>query len=119
MPAMTSVIISESSIPSICAPFWMISRLTPAAKRLSFHFFLTDLAVRSVSDFDGRTRAVAATSPVSSSTANRTFSISLCGSTSEQIPQPWETAARTSSSGQPSASSSSLVLAQCWSGNCS
>jgi hypothetical protein len=43
---------------------------------------------------DGRTRAAAATSPVSSSIAKRALSRSVTGSTSMQIPHPWDATAR-------------------------
>ena len=55
------------SMPSISAPRSMTERSTPAAKRLSFHFFFTDLAVKSKTLLLGRTSAEVATSPVSSS----------------------------------------------------
>ena len=55
--------------PSISAPFSITDRSTPAANFLSFHFFFTDLASISITLFEGLTRALVATSPVSSSTA--------------------------------------------------
>ncbi|MCU0539776.1 MAG: hypothetical protein MUF46_07815 [Desulfobacterales bacterium] len=97
----------------MAAPFSMMARSTPAAKRLSFHFFLTDAASMSSTLFEGRTRAAVATSPVSSSTAKSTFSMSLRGSTAEQIPQPWLTTARMISSGQRRPRRISSLLRQC------
>ena len=50
---------------------------TPRANALSFIFFRTDRASTSCRLFDGRTSAVAVISPVSSSTANSVFAISV------------------------------------------
>ena len=69
IPRMVSVISSGSSTPSMAAPVSMMERSTPAAKRLSFHFFLTEAASMSRTLFEGRTSAAVVTSPVSSSTA--------------------------------------------------
>ena len=81
--------LSETGGPSrMAAPFSMTSRLTPAANDFSFHFFFTDLGAMSSTLRLGRTSAVAATSPVSSSIANSVFSRSVFGSTSVQMPQP-------------------------------
>ena len=110
MPIIVSLIKSGSSIPSMFAPFSMIERSTPAAKRLSFHFFLTDLVLTSSTLLDGRTRTVVTTRPVSSSMVYRTFSISDYGLTSVQIPQPWLTTARMYSSGQSFSRKISSVL---------
>ena len=46
-----------------------MGRLTARAKALSFHFFMTDFAVKSESERLGLTSATAITNPVSSSTA--------------------------------------------------
>ena len=62
------------SIPSISAPWEMTSLEQPAANFLSLNFFLMELA--SIPSMPvGRILAAAPISPVSSSTANNTFSI--------------------------------------------
>ena len=53
----------------------MTSRLTPAAKRLSLYFFLSDFTLKSMTDLLGRMTMAAPMRPVSSSVANRIFSI--------------------------------------------
>lgn len=45
----------------------MTSRLTPAAKRLSLYFFLSDFTLKSMTDLLGRMTMAAPMSPVSSS----------------------------------------------------
>jgi cytochrome c peroxidase len=95
MASMVSPVSVGRSTPSMAAPFSITPRSTPAAKERSFHRFSTDFTGRSSTLLEGRTSAAAVTSPVSSSMANRVFSMRLCGSSSEQIPQPWETTART------------------------
>src|SRR5699024_2780405 len=72
------------------APVRIISLEHPAANRLSLNFFFT--LDTSISDtlFDGRIRAAAQISPVNSSAAKSTFSISCTGSTSLHTPYPWE-----------------------------
>ena len=99
MPSMVSAIKSTNSILSRAAPFSIIVLSTPAANRLSFHFLVTDLAVRSITLRDGRTNAEVVTRPVSSSMAYKTFSSSDSGSTSVHSPHPWLIAARIYSSG--------------------
>ncbi len=84
----TTPMCSDSSTPSIAAPASTSPRFTPAAKLLSFHFFLTDLTLTSSRDLLGRTKAVATIKPVSSSTAYSVFSSWVWGWTSVQIPQP-------------------------------
>ena len=66
---------SSSSQPTISAPLRMTSRLTPAAKRLSLNFFLSDLTSKSMTLFEGRITIAAPMRPVSSSEANRIFSM--------------------------------------------
>lgn len=58
----------------------------PAANFLSLYFFFRELTSISCTDLLGRIRAAAPMSPVSSSAAKRTFSISSTGSTSQQMP---------------------------------
>ena len=65
---------------------------------------------------EGRIRAAAPISPVSSSTAKRTFSISCSGLMSTQWPQPWLAVARTISSSTPACRISSWDFLQCSSG---
>ena len=67
--AITSAMRSPSSMPSIWAPFSITARSTPAANALFFHCFFTDLTVTSITLREGRTKAVAVTKPVNSSTA--------------------------------------------------
>ena len=58
----------------------MTSRFTPAAKRLSLNFFLSDFTLKSMTDLLGRMMTAAPMSPVSSSVAKSTFSICSSGS---------------------------------------
>ena len=60
---------SQSSTPKSSAARAIISRFAPAAKLLSFHFFLTDDVSRSRIERDGRTRQTAVINPVTSSQA--------------------------------------------------
>src|SRR3989339_86582 len=67
---------SQRSTPSSRVPCSTSSRLTPAAKDLSFHFFLILLTSTSAIFLLGLTSAVVVMRPVSSSTAKRAFSMS-------------------------------------------
>ena len=77
---------SSRDQPSRSAPVLMTSREQPAANFLSLYFFFRELTSISYTDLLGRIRAAAPMSPVSSSAAKRTFSISSTGSTSQQMP---------------------------------
>ncbi len=90
---------SQRSIPNSCAPAAISSRFAPAAKARSFHFFLTEEEVRSYREREGRTRATAVISPVTSSQAYRAFSINVVRGM--PVWSAWERMARTISSGTP------------------
>ena len=76
----------SSSQPSIAAPSFITSLEHPAANFLSLNFFFRLESSISFVLFEGRILAAAPMSPVSSSVAKSTFSISCFGSTSQQIP---------------------------------
>ena len=63
-----SIRVSRSQ-PSMAAPFSMTGREQPAAKLTVLNFLRMDLTSRSDTLLEGRIRAVAQMSPVSSSTA--------------------------------------------------
>ena len=79
MASMVRANSSSSSQPSISAPEAMTSRLTPAAKRLSLYFFLSDFTLKSMTDLLGRMTMAAPMRPVSSSVAKSIFSICSSG----------------------------------------
>ena len=66
----------------------MTSLEHPAAKPLLLYFFLRDLSSMSFVLLDGLISAAAQISPVSSSAAKSTFSISCSGATSMVAPHP-------------------------------
>ena len=74
MASMTNWMCSVRSTPKSAAPRSTSSRLTPRAKPLDFIFFLTLLAVRSVTPC-GRTSAAAVIRPASSSQAYSALSM--------------------------------------------
>ena len=57
MAWMTLPTCSHNSIPNSCAACSISAREVPAAKALSFHFFLTDEGSRSYNEREGRTSA--------------------------------------------------------------
>ncbi len=70
------------------APLSITSLEQPAAKLLLLYFFFRDFSSMSFVLFEGLMRATAQISPVSSSAAKSTFSISKVGSTSIVVPFP-------------------------------
>ena len=101
---------SSSSQPQSSAPLRMTSRSQPAAKRLSLNFFLSDLTSKSMTDLLGRMITAAPMSPVSSSTAKRTFSMGSSGAgRSGLLSELWDCTARTSASLPPAARSHSAA----------
>ena len=69
-------------------PRWITSLEQPAAKPLLLYFLLRDLSSMSFVLLDGLISAAAQISPVSSSAAKSTFSISCSGATSMVAPHP-------------------------------
>ena len=107
MASMVRANSSSSSQPSISAPERMTSRLTPAAKRLSLNFFFSDFTSKSMTLFEGRITTAAPMRPVSSSEANRIFSICSSGFGSSGLKsEVWLWMARMSSGEPPAASMS-------------
>ena len=107
MASMVRANSSSSSHPSISAPERMTSRLTPAAKRLSLNFFFSDFTSKSMTLFEGRITTAAPMRPVSSSEANRIFSICSSGFGSSGLKsEVWLWMARMSSGEPPAASMS-------------